>query len=1314
MTTPSPTRGTPHERLPSIRRALLLSIAVLIVFAFAVFSAGLYFLIVKPVARELAASEMLRTTEQVDSRLATLVGQIERVLQTARDHGEAGEFGLDDVRSFNRMFIPVLVHRDQLSGVILADDKGRSLHLLQMPTGEWNNRITDVGRWDKRQKWLKWSAGGQLVAEEWNDSDFNPLLRPWHLGAMGMRREHSIYWTDPYLFFMPRIPGVSASTKWRDARSGQTYVLAFDIKLLDLAHFISTLKVGERGRLALLTDDGKIVGITAPEVRDDDIARFVLKTPAEAGFQNVASASKQWEDEGRPYDQVRRLVLEGEAWLARFHSVPFGSGHFIVSVVAPEEDFLPAALRNAASLFALLLAGVVAVGLVSAAIMARRFSAPLESLAAESRRLGEMKLDEPIATQSTLREVAILVEAQERMRGALRESLDALEASNRELEARVEERTRELAEREAYFRAIFENTGAGVVSRDRNRKLIQANKAFFDFIGYSREELETLDSAAFIIQAGDQSALRENLEKMERGALALYRVERQYRRKDGAVRWADVVTTAIRDDDGRFVATVTIINDITERKHMENELREARGVAEDATRAKSMFLANMSHEIRTPMNAIIGMSHLALKTDLNPKQRDYVQKIHTAGTALLGIINDILDFSKIEADKLTMEKVDFDLDEVMSNASTVIGQKVFDKGLELLFDVAPEVPRRLVGDPLRVGQVLTNLVNNSVKFTEKGEIHVRVTVAESYGDKTKLEFSVRDTGIGMTPEQSARMFQPFSQADGSTTRKYGGTGLGLTICKRLVELMGGSIWVKSAAGAGSTFTFNAWFGLGRAGEERRVVPDALNGARVLVVDDNPGAREVLADLLAALPFAVDQVASGAEAVAATRQAAASGPYRIVFMDWNMPGMSGIEAARAIKSGIPPVPAVIMVTAFGREDVRQEAESAQLDGFLVKPVSASALVNAIVQVFAPEVMAGRAAPGGERHYGLDGMKVLLAEDNEINQQIAIELLESVGVTVEVAGNGRVAVDRVESGAAYDAVLMDLQMPELDGLSATREIRSDSRFKELPIIAMTAHAMVEERDRCFAAGMNDHVTKPIEPDVLYQTLARWFRGSAKPLSKPAAAPAETKAAGDNLAGVVGVDTAAGMRRVAGNAALYRNLLAKFVEGQSGAPGAIREALFAGDRALAERLAHTLKGVSGNIGATAVQGAAAEVERAINKGGDPGKGIDGLERVLADVVNSIAQSLQGAPAATAASPVSGVESAGAALKKLDAYLADSDGEAAEYLVEQAQVLRAALGPERFADIRKAVEGYDFETALKKLRAAAGGGKATKGAHS
>jgi len=687
------------------------------------------------------------------------------------------------------------------------------------------------------------------------------------------------------------------------------------------------------------------------------------------------------------------------------------------------------------------------------------------------------------------------------------------------------------------------------------------------------------------------------------------------------------------------------------------------------------------------------MSHLALRTNLDARQRDYVQKIHNAGTALLGIINDILDFSKIEADRLDLEVVEFDLDEVLTGVSTMVGARVFDKGLELLFDVAADVPQRLAGDSLRLGQILVNLVSNSVKFTEQGDVHLQVRLTEQMGEKCKLEFSVRDTGIGMTPEQSARLFQPFMQADGSTTRKYGGTGLGLTICKRLVELMGGTIWVESAPGHGSTFIFTAWLGLGSQKKRARVLPHGLNGVRVLVVDDNAGAREVLSEQLSALPFVVDQAGSGQEAVAAVRQAADQ-PYRLVFMDWKMPGMSGVEAARAIKQE-PNAPAVIMVTAFGREDVRSEAEQAHIDGFLVKPVSASLLLNTIMQLFAPEQ--GQAvAPAPDSRYDLAGVRLLLAEDNEINQQIATELLESAGAHVTAAVTGREAVAKLKAGASdtYDAVLMDLQMPDMDGFEAVRHIRADARFAALPVIAMTAHAMAEERERCLAAGMNDHIAKPIDPDAMFQTLLRW-------LPRHGAVQSAREHQGEDTLVIPGVDTAGGLKRVAGNRDLYLRLLEKYVEVQAGAADALRAALAADDHQTAERLVHTVKGVSGNIGAGAVQEAAEAVERAAQHGGMEPALVDALDMAIRATIAAISGALepvrQSGPA-----PVAPVDMAEArpVLERLADLLAGADGRAVTHFAEHAVTVRGALGVETAAALERALNNYDFDAALARLR--------------
>jgi signal transduction histidine kinase/CheY-like chemotaxis protein/HPt (histidine-containing phosphotransfer) domain-containing protein len=673
--------------------------------------------------------------------------------------------------------------------------------------------------------------------------------------------------------------------------------------------------------------------------------------------------------------------------------------------------------------------------------------------------------------------------------------------------------------------------------------------------------------------------------------------------------------------------------------NMMEDLDEARNEAEDATKAKSDFLANMSHEIRTPMNAIIGMAHLALKTELTAKQHDYLKKVDISAKALLGIINDILDFSKIEAGKLDMESVDFQLEDTLENISTLVGIKTQEKGLELLFKTDPAVPRALVGDPLRLGQILINLSNNAVKFTDSGEIVVSTELVKKDKAQVVLKFSVRDTGIGMTEEQAAKLFQPFMQADSSTTRKYGGTGLGLTISKRLAEMMGGEIWVESEHGRGSTFSFTANFGLGKEKAKKKFKPAKdLRGMKVLVVDDNATSRGIFQEMLESFRFEVTLAASGQEGLTELENASESQPFELVIMDWKMPGMDGIEASRRIKnhSDLSKIPAIIMVTAYGREEVMQQMEEVGLEGFLLKPVSPSMLFDATMQAFgqaAPEKskVDGREQKEAEVLKHLQGAHVLLVEDNEINQQVASEILQGAGLRVSLANNGQEAIDAINKNE-YDAVLMDVQMPVMDGYTATGKLRKDQRFKELPIIAMTAHAMAGDSDKSIAAGMSDHVTKPIDPDQLFATLQQWIKPVAErtdvqkaPIGDESAMADQVEPVEDDLpASLAGFDLAAGLSRLMGNRRLYRKLLLDFGANYDAAAGQIREALADGDFNQAHSLVHNLKGLAGNLAAIELQAAAVAMEKLVK--GKTAETADDkeLNRKLKDLESALKQTL------------------------------------------------------------------------------------------
>ncbi|MBX3607197.1 MAG: response regulator [Piscinibacter sp.] len=647
------------------------------------------------------------------------------------------------------------------------------------------------------------------------------------------------------------------------------------------------------------------------------------------------------------------------------------------------------------------------------------------------------------------------------------------------------------------------------------------------------------------------------------------------------------------------------------------ELARAQHAAEASTRAKSEFLANMSHEIRTPMNAILGMSYLALQTGLDARQRNYVDKVHRAAESLLGIINDILDFSKIEAGRLEIEDIPFKLGDVLDQLATLVGMRAEEKGLELLFALPPGLPTALVGDPSRLGQVLLNLSNNAVKFTERGEVTVAVAESAREGQRVTLRFEVRDTGIGLAPEARARLFQPFTQADASTSRRYGGTGLGLAICRHLVERMGGEIGVDSEPGRGSCFHFSVPFDL--QPEAAPAPPDAeLQGMRVLVVDDHPAARELLRTLATAFGLRAETAADGAAALQLVAQADAQDrPYRLLLLDWHMPGLNGIDCLERLghAPGRHDPPTVLMVTAFSRDEAERQlaARGLRVAGLLSKPVTPSGLLDACANALGrPRASPSRNEQRQEllqaRQAGLVGARILLVEDNPINQELARDLLNRAGIVVSIAGDGQEALG-ILGRERFDAVLMDCQMPVMDGYEATRALRRRPELKDLPVIAMTANAMAGDRQKVLQAGMNDHVAKPIRVDDLFATLARWVHPAL-----PATAPAPPAPP---------LDMRAGVAALMGDEALYRRLLVLFHERESAFVPRFRAACERGDGDAALRCAHDLKSVAGSLGMPALQRAAAALEDACRLHGEAAALeplLQAVQRQLAPVLASL----------------------------------------------------------------------------------------------
>ena len=736
---------------------------------------------------------------------------------------------------------------------------------------------------------------------------------------------------------------------------------------------------------------------------------------------------------------------------------------------------------------------------------------------------------------------------------------------------------------EAHSRAILHTMQDGVAHIDSRGTLLSVNDRITAMFGYDEGELIGRN-VSLLMPEPHRSAHDGYLETYRTGRrpkILGRRVEVEGITKDGRCFPLDLSVNEMVDDAGSTY--IGVIRDITAQKQAEQELNAALVIAQTAAEARSSFLANMSHEIRTPINAVLGFSHLCLNLELPERGRDYVTKVHSAAESLLGIVNDVLDFSKMDAGKLEMESVAFSLNEVLQRAADMFSLKAREKGIELVVGALPEVPERLQGDPLRLGQVLINLLGNALKFTERGQISVIVQAMTVTAEAASLRFEVRDTGLGMSPEQQGRLFAAFAQADSSTTRKYGGTGLGLVISKQLVQHMHGEVGVESEPGVGSCFHFTARFGLPPSEAEQTVARSPLTGRRVLIVDDNRVMRTLLERLVQAMGCEVETFDS-AEPALVRLQAGAD--VDLILLDWCLSGLDGLATARCIRAAGNPVP-IILIAGNEPDMARAQSSRGDIQACLAKPLTGSILHDTMVAVLGGHATLPPLAARQGKAPLLTDKHILLVDDNDFNRQVGRELIKLTGAAVDTADDGAQAVAAVTSGR-YDLVLMDLQMPVMDGYTAARILRE--RWPDLPILALTAHAMVEEKARVLAAGMNDIVTKPILPANLYAMLTRWLTDGGQAAERhdsqsvvPPAVPRVSEV----------FDLAAALARVNGDRKMLNRFLHLFRERNAGSLEAIRVALAAQDIESARRFAHTLKGGAGTIGLIELQVSAAVLE-------------------------------------------------------------------------------------------------------------------------
>ena len=773
---------------------------------------------------------------------------------------------------------------------------------------------------------------------------------------------------------------------------------------------------------------------------------------------------------------------------------------------------------------------------------------------------------------------------------------------------RLRDQNRALQDSQALYHSLVENLPLNIFRKDAAGRFTFGNGQFFQTLGKRPGEVLGRTDADLYPAELAEKYRQDDRRVLETGGV--FEAVERHARPDGGTIFVEVKKTPLYDAAGGIIGTQAIFWDVTARERAQEALQKAKEAAEAATRAKSEFLANMSHEIRTPMNGVLGMTDLALDTELTSEQREYLGMVKSSADQLLVLLNDILDFSKIEAGKLDLEPVPFALRDSLGDTVSTLAQRAHAKGLELACHVLSDVPDGLIGDPGRLRQIVVNLAGNAIKFTEAGEVVVEVAAEDPAAEAPLLHFAVRDTGIGIAPEKQRVIFEAFSQADSSTTRRYGGTGLGLAISTQLVSMMGGRVWVESAPGAGSTFHFTARFG--RAPESALAAPPfepvPLHNLPVLVVDDNATNRRILQEMLTNWGMRPTVVDGGAAALAAVEAAQERGePYALVLLDGMMPEMDGFELAGRLRERPGPARATfMMLSSAAQSGDRARCQALGMSAYLTKPIKQSDLLDAIMNaVGAPDeeedddravLPAPAPAPPAPPPPGaVRSLRLLLAEDNAVNQRLAVRLLEKRGHHVVVAGNGKEALEALER-QPFDAVLMDVQMPEMDGFEATRAIREKEQRgggKRVPIVAMTAHAMKGDRERCLAQGMDGYVSKPLQAGVLMAVIEDLVEGRA-------ARPGETRPGGSPAGAPPCLDREAALERVGGDRDLLHEIAGLFLEETPVLMERMDAALRQRDAAALERAAHSLKGSAATFGAASVAEAAAELE-ALARGAD-----------------------------------------------------------------------------------------------------------------